>query len=589
LRAPPDAKGPLAALSARWFDPSGAFRGDPVEDLPALIGEARSVPRLIVSPDVAEFSREVAARRAAERRRREVRGWFAAREGRVAGLRARLYPYQQEGAAFLAGAGRALLADDMGLGKTVQAIAAARAMFERDEVARVLVVCPASLKHQWASEIARFTGLCAAVVQGGRAARRDAYAARAPFTVVNYELVVRDVDLVREMAPDLIVVDEAQRIKNWRTLTAARIKAVPSRFAFVLTGTPLENRLDDLYSILQLVDPIVLGPLWAFNEQFMVRNPGQIRPTSYRNLGELRRRLRPVMLRRERSEVLRQLPARIDHRFEIDLRADQRELMDEAEQQAAKIAAKGRRRPLTPDELKLLAAFLQRARMACNAASLVDSDASPGSPKLDEFARIVEDVCIEGRRKAVVFTQFEIFQRLAAAVAGRLRVGHLRLHGGVPSARRGALIERFRDDPACLLFFSTDAGGVGLNLQFASTLINLEYPWNPAVLEQRIGRVHRLGQKEPVSVILLVASASTETRIEAVLSAKRDLFRAAVLADASVDEVAAPGSCLTLAQALFTDRESVAAMVAPDGTEEPPVEPSGFAARLRGGPGGGEA
>ncbi|MBI5487030.1 MAG: DEAD/DEAH box helicase [Deltaproteobacteria bacterium] len=562
----------LRELAGRWFDAAGMFRGDLVDDLPRFLDEARAFRKLVVFPDAGEMSREVAERRRAERRRDEVRAWFAERQGRVPGVRAKLYPYQVEGAAFLASAGRALLADDMGLGKTVQAIVAARALFERGEVQRTLIVCPASLKHQWASEITRFAGLDAVVVQGGRAERRQAYERRAPFTIVNYELLLHGLDLVTLLEPDLLIVDEAQRIKNWRTITAARIKSVATRFAFVLTGTPLENRLDDLYSILQLVSPLVLGPLWAFNEQFMVREPGKIRPTGYKNLGELRRRLRPAMLRRDRGEVLTQLPERIDARFAVPLWPEQVELMAEHEQQAAKIAARGKKRPLRPEELKQLSGHLQMARMACNAASLLDPKARKGSPKLDEFASVVEDVCVDGGRKAVVFSQFEVFQRMAAAVADRLGVGYVRLHGGVPTHKRGALIERFRDDPECKLFFSTDAGGVGLNLQFASTVINLEYPWNPAVLEQRIGRVHRLGQKEPVHVILMVAEKSTETKIEQVLAGKRGLFEAAILPDANVDEVAAPKSCLSLAQAMFVDKESVEETLVPDGMEEPPEE-----------------
>ncbi|MBN1770304.1 MAG: SWIM zinc finger family protein [Deltaproteobacteria bacterium] len=562
----------LRRLAARWFDAAGGFRGDPVDELPRMLEEAARFRKLVVYPDVEEFSREVAERRRMERRREEVRAWFGERQGRVSGVRAKLYPYQVEGAAFLAGAGRALLADDMGLGKTVQAIVAARALFERGEIRRTLVVCPASLKHQWASEIARFAGLDAVVVEGGRAARREACERRAPFTIANYELLVRGLDLLPALEPDLLIVDEAQRIKNWRTLTAARIKSIRTRFAFVLTGTPLENRLDDLYSILQLVSPLVLGPLWAFNEQFLVREPGKVRPTGYKNLGELRRRLRPVMLRRDRKEVLTQLPERIDARYEVALWPEQRELMLDHEQQAAAIAARGRKRPLTPKELEQLAMHLQLARMACNAASLLEPKARKGSPKLEEFARLVEDVCVDGGRKAVVFSQFEVFQRLAAEVADRLDVGYVRLHGGVPSHKRGGLIERFRDDPECKLFFSTDAGGVGLNLQFASTMINLEYPWNPAVLEQRIGRVHRLGQKEPVNVILLVAEDSTETRIERILGSKRGLFEAAILPGASVDEVQAPQSCLSLAQIMFVDREAVEETLAAEGTAEPPKE-----------------
>lgn len=169
----------------------------------------------------------------------------------------------------------------------------------------------------------------------------------------------------------------------------------------------------------------------------------------------------------------------------------------------------------------------QRMRMACDAAGLVDKK-TKGAPKLDELERLLEEICLGEGRKVVVFSEWERMQAMAAEVCDRLGIGHVRLHGGVPSNARGRLIDRFREDPKCQVFLSTDAGGVGLNLQVASHVVNLDLPWNPAVLAQRIARVHRLGQREAVNVVLLVSEGSFEQRMEGTLDGKRALFAAAV-------------------------------------------------------------
>ncbi len=540
---PPAARG--------FFDAEGNLLGDPSRHLPDLLARARRIRDLIVYGDVQQFVDALAAERETERRREEVAQRILAAGTRIPGVRARLYPYQLEGAAFLAAAGRGLLADDMGLGKTIQAIAATRVLLDRGELQRALIVCPASLKSQWASEIQRFTGLECQIVGGGVPQRLAQYERRATFTIANYELAVRDGQAIRELAPDLLILDEAQRIRNWRTKTAEAIKSIRSPFAFVLTGTPLQNRLDDLYSVMQVVDRRILGPLWAYNESFVVREQGGSRIAGYRNLDELRRRLRPHMLRRTKEEVRLQLPERVNSRIGVEITPAQRNFMEEALMAAARYASLAGRRPLTPEEEQRLFMAMQKARMACNAAGLIDKKTA-GSPKLDEFEELIRDLCLERGRKVVVFSEWERFGRMAAQRAERLGIGFVRLHGSVPAARRGDLIERFRSDPECPIFFSIDAGGVGLNLQFASTLINLDLPWNPAVLEQRIGRLHRLGQKEPVHVLLLVADDSFESGLESTLRNKRTLFDAAMDRQSANDEVTAPSSCLTtVREALF--------------------------------------
>jgi superfamily II DNA or RNA helicase len=520
----------------RHFDDDGFLKGDLHEAFRRVERATRRSKALVLTPEVRahveRVEREAGRRVRAEGLARSIRN----SGGALPGVAARLYPYQVDGAAFLASTGRALLADDMGLGKTLQAIAAAAVLAEHDGVRRSLVVCPASLKHQWAREVLRFTGIEANVVEGPPSSRLSLYRRHAPFTVVNYEVVLRDGECIQsELAPDLLILDEAQRIKNWRTKTAAAIKALETPFAFVLTGTPLENRLEDLYSLMQVVDARVLGPLWRLLLDFHVTD-GQGRVLGYRNLAELRRRIEPVMLRRSKAVVRDQLPERIDTRLDVELDRRQRDLHDEALATAGRLAQIAKRRPLTPLEEKRLMASLQTARMAADAAGLVDGE-TEGSPKLAELATLLEELCVDGGHKVVVFSEWERMTRMAEDVARRLGLGVVRLHGGVPSSRRGKLIDRFREDPGIQVFLSTDAGGVGLNLQAASVLINLDLPWNPAVLEQRIGRVHRLGQAEPVQVVVMVSRNSYEERIAGLIAAKRELFRNVVEEGATEDVV----------------------------------------------------
>lgn len=536
----------LIQLLDRHFDPSGALRGalpDAWSDIERDLGDRSDVH---LGDDARAHASRLMADMAHAARKTRIEGAIARTGGHLPGVRARLYPYQTAGVAFLASSGRAVLADDMGLGKTLQAIAAAQWLLDHEGVERVLVVCPASLKSQWASEIKRFTGEEAVVIEGGAAPRVAQYRQRPRFAIVNYELVNRDLSVIStELAPDLLILDEAQRIKNWKTKTAASIKALETRYAFVLSGTPLENRLEDLYSVMQVVDPRVLGPLWHFLPHYHVMDErGKV--VAYRNLSALRGRLQQVMLRRDKRLVRDQLPERTVQTVMVPMTQRQSELHDSALSSASRLASIAKHRRLTPREEKELLSSLQRARMACDAAYLVDHE-TPGSPKLDELGRILEAACIDQGDKVVVFSQWEQMTRMAEAVATGLGLGVARLHGGVPTRARGALVDRFRDDPDCQVFISTDAGSTGLNLQNASVFVNLDMPWNPAVLEQRIGRIHRLGQRAQVHVFLLIADGSYEQRVAALVRGKAELFSAVIEPEGEGEVVAVSGKMLDVA------------------------------------------
>ena len=230
-----------------------------------------------------------------------------------------LFPYQREGMLHLAFNERALLADEMGLGKTIQAIAACALLHRLGQARRVLIVTPASLKTEWEEQIRRFTPLPYQIVFGGPKARLSAYGHAPFFTIVNYEQMVKDALTVNaELKPDIVVLDEAQRIKNWSTQTAQAIKRLQSRYAFVLTGTPIENRIDEIHSLMDFLDPTVLGPLFRFNREFY-RLDDRGRPSGYQNLASLNARIKPYMLRRRKADVETELPDRTDKTFFVPL------------------------------------------------------------------------------------------------------------------------------------------------------------------------------------------------------------------------------------------------------------------------------
>ena len=492
-----------------------------------------------------------------------------------------LFPYQKEGVVHLAANGRALLADDMGLGKTVQAIAACEVLRARGEIDRVIVVTPASIKHQWAQEIEQYTGRQAIVVTGNAAHRAAALAAPAPYKILSYELTWRELPRLQDLDTDVLILDEAQRAKNFRTKTATTLQAIPSRFLFVLTGTPIENRLDDLYSLLQLVDPELLGPLWRFNLNHHKQGP-RAKVLGCKNLAQLRTTIAPILLRRRKEAVLDQLPSLTEQTRYTALSTEQADFEDACRIEAARYMALAERRPLTLIEQKKLQANLLKARQACNAMELADPrTAKPASPKLDEFEAYVAEIAAGSANKILVFSEWVGMLKLASARLDKLGIGWTLLTGEVPPDHRPALLDRFRADGNLQVLLSSDAGGVGLNLQVANYVVHLDLPWNPARLDQRTARAHRLGQTRGVSVTYLCAESGIERGIEGTLAGKRAVRAAALELTSDVEELETQSFSMFLRQlrAVIGDppqpREAALPKVAPEApSPEPPTEPS---------------
>jgi hypothetical protein len=518
-----------------WFDEEGKLRNGHVDEtIDALRQlEQSKFPELRLSQELEpwlEGRRQVIERR---QLRREYELKVQSGEWPAHETKSPLFPYQREGMLHLAFTERALLADEMGLGKTIQAIAACALLHRLGKASRILVVTPASLKTEWEEQIQRFTALPYQLVFGSRAARLKAYAAAAAvdaepaphrpfFTIVNYEQMLADALEVNErLRPEVVVLDEAQRIKNWSTKTTQAIKRLQSRYAFVLTGTPIENRIDELYSLMGFLQPSLLGPLFRFNREYYELDE-RGRPVGYRNLEKLHHRIKPYMLRRRKAEVETELPERTDRNFFVTLSSEQQGEYEGHEGVVARLASIAKRRPLTQQEQDKLLRHLAMMRMVCDTNYILNPE-QRACPKLAELEKILVECRENSDVKVIVFSEWERMLELVRECCRRLDLGFAWHTGSVPQKRRRAEINAFKADPECRVFLSTDSGAAGLNLQNASVVINCDLPWNPAKLEQRIARAWRKHQTRPVTVINLISEKTIEHRMLDTLANKQAL------------------------------------------------------------------
>lgn len=440
-------------------------------------------------------------------------------------LKVQLFPFQQEGVKFAARAGRSLMADDMGLGKTIQSIAVAEIYKKVLQTNSVLIICPTSLKYQWKSEIERFTHSSVQIIEGSSHKRREQYSNNgAYYQIVSYNYIAQDIDFINEtLEIDFVILDEAQRIKNWKTKVSKSVKRLNSNYTVVLTGTPLENRLEELYSIMQFIDVYQLGPLYQFVERYQLKDPETGKVIGYQHLHEIKLTLADTLIRRTKAEVLKELPERMDKNLFVPMTLEQREIHDEMQRLVSKLVGKWQKFGfLNEVDRQKLIMSLTRMRMVCDSTFIIDQRTRKDT-KVDELMNILEEFLETNDSKVVIFSQWERMTRLVAAEFDKKGIEYEYLHGGIPSQKREKVLTNFKENPNSRIFLSTDTGGVGLNLQSASLVINLDIPWNPAVLEQRIGRVYRLGQNRNVTVINLVSTGTIEHKMLDVLKFKSSM------------------------------------------------------------------
>ena len=518
----------LAAIAKDYFDQANVLRPEAYANFDSFLEKARGIdPSFRCYPDALE---EVISQR--ERLQRAALAKETYTDETLDNLlTAKLYPYQKEGVRFAFKAGKAIIADEMGLGKTVQAICLAEIYLREKMAESVLIVCPNSLKYQWKSEIERWTGRNEVLIVEGYASRRlELYKATTPYKIVSYQSLANDIKALGRLSTDLLVMDEVQRLKNWNTQLAWAVRRIDAHYNVLLSGTPLENNLDELVSIVQLADPYCLAPLYRFRFDHIITDPESGKAVGYKNLNDIRDKLKDTLIRRTKQSVQLQLPKRTDQFLLIPMTPEQSTRHEELRLAVARLVSKWTRtHNLSEEERRRLLLMFGQMRMLADSTFILDQDQeSRHDVKVGEVMNILEDALSGGTAKVVIFSEWERMARLVASELDARSISYEFLHGGVPAKKREELIQRFTDDPDHRIFLSTDAGSTGLNLQVASILINLDLPWNPAILEQRIGRIYRIGQETPIQVLSLVSKDSIEESMIDRLRFKHSMFEGAL-------------------------------------------------------------
>ena len=410
------------------------------------------------------------------------------------------FPYQYEGIGWLFSKSAALLADEMGLGKTMQTITAIRLLIRSGQIRRVLLVCPKPLLPNWQREFRAWAEeLPFVVVEGDTERRRLTWTMPGvPILIANYESLVRDFASFEEgdfPKFDLVVLDEAQRIKNRESRTAETARALPRRRSWALTGTPIENRPEELAALYEYL--------------------GVIPPHATPDLKQLQYLAKQCILRRTKDLVMKDLPPRLDRDAHLELLPSQKIAYDMAEKDGV----------IHLNELGDQISVQHVFELVLRLKQITNFDPLTGeSAKLDRLEADMEEVAASGG-KAILFSQWtKVLDWLAKPMA---KYGALSYHGGIPTKQREPILKRFKEDPDChIILMSYGTGAVGLNLQFAGYVFLFDRWWNPAVEDQAINRAHRIGCKSQVIVTRFISKDTIEERIDKILTEKRELFAA---------------------------------------------------------------
>jgi SNF2 family DNA or RNA helicase len=408
------------------------------------------------------------------------------------------FNFQYAGVAFLFPRHSAILADEMGLGKTMQAITSMRMLLRTGHAKSILLISPKPLVTNWLREFALWAPeIPVAAIQGNQAQRQWHWTCdRAPVKIANYELMTRDEPILKQfnLSYDLIVLDEAQRIKNRSNATSKTIRDIPRSRSWALTGTPIENGLEDLVGICEFVSPGTL------NVNMTPR--------------EARREVKDMILRRTKDIVMKDMPPRLMRDAELDLSAEQVETYHQAENDGVlRLNEMGHE-----ISIKHVFELVLRLKQICNF-----DPATGQSSKMERLKADMEEVAASGQ-KAIVFSQWVDTIGQISPHLSEFRP--LEFHGRIPSKQRDLILEEFKLNPQRnVLLMSYGAGSVGLNLQFCRYVFLFDRWWNPAVEDQAINRAHRIGAAGSVTVTRMISIDTIEQRIHDILEAKRELFR----------------------------------------------------------------
>jgi SNF2 family DNA or RNA helicase len=489
-------------------------------------------------------------------------------------LNVTLYPFQQKAVEFiLQNDGRACLFDEMGLGKTITATTTLLELVKQRKASRALIVAPSAVTEQWRGELVEKFNLEPTLITSRRHLRERIALYDEPLVILNYELLRTDAELILQKNFDTLILDEVTRVKNWDTQTSEAVKKLIVRNVIALTGTPLENHLGELYNIVNIVKPGFFG---RYNEDFLRIYTLKVSGSGWQasrpiinpdNLPELRRELRTISIRRTKAQVLKQLPALTMQYVYTEPARNQKLIYDilqaslgetVLDEYAYSTSNQEGPNPFTANRIRLytllreacadismIAGYLRRKQreVSEDAAELRESPIfkrllralaklEPENAKLVELKELAKDFTEQGH-KIVIFSQFVPVVNLIQEDLVNEGIGTLVYHGQLNSDDRTTNLKRFVEEPEFRVLASSDAGQFGLNLQAADVIINYDLPWNPARLQQRIARLHRIGQTNKVLAVNFIVRGTVEEHVRDVLERKRKLFR-----DVTVSEIA---------------------------------------------------
>jgi len=458
-----------------------------------------------------------------------------------------LFDYQKDIFMNCLAAKKSIVALPAGSGKTLTSISLFKYLHDLDENFTMFVIVPNTLKQQWVKEIKRFTGLDA-IILGSQKEIKEWNGKQ--IAVINYHMMTRYIDdLIGEgkktrRIADMLIVDELQTVKNSETKTWKAIKKLKSEYFLGLSGTIIENRLDDLYNTMQVVDDNMLGPKWKFDRDFqrvIAATKHKITYNGIKNIDLLHKKIQHCVFSISEEELRKKLPPLTESTLYIKLSQEQQEVEANYRAMADKLLKKGMEKPLKPHEQILLNAYLLKARQACTASELLDkTQKNYLEPKIEEVKKIILDHCVNKNEKIVLFSEWTEMLSIIERMINKefSNINYVIYSGDVPTKQRPKLVEQFKTDPLTKIFLSSDAGGTGLDgLQTVSNVvIHTEIPWNPAKIDQRNARLHRTLQTKPVYCYYIVADSGTEFKMQDKIMQKREIRKLALNIDRSNEQ-----------------------------------------------------
>ncbi len=504
---PEKLRGPIAELFYRYFGNKNFIEDDEVENFPGFLNNTHKFKQILVRPEVLEKVKKIVDEAAIRRLEKTMKLNFEK-------LKLPLMPFQQEGAAFATFKSGVIMADDLELGKITQAVATALMKKQVFGFSKTLIICQAAMKYQWKREVEKLSGSSPVLPEGTQQERKQLYQTEDQyFIIVNYESVIQDINALVNLKPDFLILDEAQRIKNWSSAISSTIRNIPRQHTLALSGSPFQSKLIELYALMMLVNKDLLSPLWEFSYKYCYfddHNKNNI--VGYHNLDELMKQLEPVMLRREKYQVIKQLPQISAIDVPVDMHPYQLRLNLKYAVELMNLINK---KTLTPFEHQQAIQLIRKLRMVADSSFLVD-DMTNISPKKEELKTIlIEKLNIrKSKKKIIIFTEWKKMLNVISRSLRLNKIKHVVISDDNTSKQREVILKTFEKDEECNVLLAGNVDFNDSNIHLTDVVINFDIPANREIKSARMGSLDKIIQRKGnLTIINLVAKNSLEEKI----------------------------------------------------------------------------